>query len=156
MLTYSIYDTPLGKMLIAADEIGIVHLYPAQKVDTQGMEQGETPLLRQAAQKLEAYLKGEGDTLSDLPLSPRGTPFQKQVWRALRTVPMGKPAVCLWPKPWQVRQPGGGGSTENTILLVYLSPHCGSGWLSVGFTQMNENIAPAPRACRIKRRLFAG
>ena len=122
MLTYSIYDTPLGKMLIAADEIGIVHLYPAQKVDTQGMEQGETPLLRQAAQKLEAYLKGEGDTLSDLPLSPRGTPFQKQVWQALRTVPYGETRSYAWlaqaiGKPKAARAVGGANG-KNTILLA--------------------------------------
>jgi O-6-methylguanine DNA methyltransferase len=122
MLTYHIYDTSLGKMLIAADQWGIVHLHPADAIDTEGMERGETPLLRLAAQKLKAYLKGEGDTLSDLPLSPRGTAFQKQVWEVLRTVPYGETRSYAWlaqaiGKPRAARAVGGAVG-KNTILLA--------------------------------------
>ncbi len=122
MLTYYIYETLLGQMLIAADERGIVHLYPAHRVNREGMEQGETPLLRLAAQKLEAYLKGEGDVLRDLPLSPRGTDFQKLVWQALRTVPYGETHSYAWlaqaiGKPKAARAVGAANG-KNTILLA--------------------------------------
>lgn len=122
MLIYQIYDTLLGKMLIAADERGIVHLYPAHRLNIENMEQGETPLLRLAAEKLEAYLGGKGDTLRDLSLSPRGTDFQKQVWQALRTVPYGETRSYAWlaqaiGRPKAVRAVGAANG-KNTILLA--------------------------------------
>jgi methylated-DNA-[protein]-cysteine S-methyltransferase len=43
---------------------------------------------REAIAQLEAYFAGEG-TAFDLPLAPRGTPFQLEVWAALRTIPHG-------------------------------------------------------------------
>ena len=42
-----------------------------------------------AAMQLTAYFAGEL-TSFDLPLEPEGTPFQRQVWTALRGVPYGQ------------------------------------------------------------------
>src|SRR5690606_19796588 len=42
-----------------------------------------------AEQQLAAYFAGEASDF-DLPLAPRGTPFQQQVWTALRTIPRGE------------------------------------------------------------------
>lgn len=49
----------------------------------------ETPLLREARRQLEAYLAGRLRDF-DLPLAPRGTPFQLKVWRALTRIPYGE------------------------------------------------------------------
>lgn len=40
--------------------------------------------------KIQAYLKGDRNTLNDIPVSTGGTTFQQQVWLALRTIPWGK------------------------------------------------------------------
>ncbi|WP_046168163.1 methylated-DNA--[protein]-cysteine S-methyltransferase [Chromobacterium vaccinii] len=44
--------------------------------------------LAEVARQLAEYQAGERQTF-DLPLAPRGTPFQQQVWAALREIPYG-------------------------------------------------------------------
>ena len=49
--------------------------------------EGKAPaLLKQA---LEAYFAGEIDALEKVPTATVGTPFQKEVWKALRSIPAG-------------------------------------------------------------------
>ena len=49
----------------------------------------DTPLLRLAEEQLLSYFAGERRTF-DLPLRMQGTPFQIQVWQALREIPYGE------------------------------------------------------------------
>jgi methylated-DNA-[protein]-cysteine S-methyltransferase len=44
--------------------------------------------LREPAEQLQAYFAGELRAF-DLPLAPHGTPFQREVWSALREIPYG-------------------------------------------------------------------
>lgn len=48
-----------------------------------------TPLLQEAQHQLSAYFSGKRQTF-DLPLAPKGTPFQQTVWQALRQIPYGQ------------------------------------------------------------------
>ncbi|MBX3227499.1 MAG: methylated-DNA--[protein]-cysteine S-methyltransferase [Labilithrix sp.] len=48
----------------------------------------DAPLL-EARRQLDAYFAGTRARF-DLPLAPRGTPFQLRVWRALRAIPYGE------------------------------------------------------------------
>ena len=50
------------------------------------------PLLLDAADQLRAYFAGELREF-DLPLAPRGTAFQLQVWAAVSAVPYGRTAT---------------------------------------------------------------
>ena len=54
-----------------------------------GAVESTAPVLRQAAEQLEAYLGGKRMGFS-LPLAPQGTPFQKEVWQALAQIPYGE------------------------------------------------------------------
>lgn len=47
------------------------------------------PLLRRAAEELGEYLGGRRHDFT-VPLDPRGTDFQRQVWQALRSIPYGE------------------------------------------------------------------
>lgn len=47
------------------------------------------PLLRRAAEELGEYLTGRRRDFT-LPLGPRGSDFQRQVWQALRSIPYGQ------------------------------------------------------------------
>ncbi|MDE5637173.1 MAG: methylated-DNA--[protein]-cysteine S-methyltransferase [Alistipes sp.] len=47
-----------------------------------------TPLLESAARQLTEYFAGTRRDF-DIPLAPAGTPFQQEVWRALREIPYG-------------------------------------------------------------------
>jgi methylated-DNA-[protein]-cysteine S-methyltransferase len=51
------------------------------------------PVLRQAVEELREYFAGERREFT-LPLAPAGTPFQQQVWAALREIPYG--ATCSY------------------------------------------------------------
>ena len=48
-----------------------------------------TPLLLKAKTEVEEYLRGERKEF-DLPLSPKGTPFQEKVWRELLKIKYGE------------------------------------------------------------------
>lgn len=48
----------------------------------------ETSLAREAARQLTEYAMGERWRF-DLPVAPKGTPFQKRVWELLQEIPWG-------------------------------------------------------------------
>ena len=59
--------------------------HPADRSDWHG---GDSPVLQAAETQLREYFAGERLAF-DLPLAPRGTPFQLQVWQALARIPYG-------------------------------------------------------------------
>lgn len=57
-----------------------------QEVPAQGPV---SPVLVQAAAQLAEYFAGQRQSFT-IPLAPRGTPFQQEVWRALCAIPYGQ------------------------------------------------------------------
>jgi O-6-methylguanine DNA methyltransferase len=49
----------------------------------------ETPLLQEAEEQLNEYIAGARREF-DLPLAPKGTPFQKAVWAEMNKIPYGE------------------------------------------------------------------
>ena len=88
------YDSPMGRILLAADEIGLRGLwfdgqkYFARDLPEKRIEQ-ETHALAEARRWLDVYFAGKEPDF-DLPLNPTGTDFQKRVWRILCMIPYGK------------------------------------------------------------------
>ena len=84
-------DSPVGPLMLAADDAGLRHIefrdnrHPADRSDWHG---GDSPVLQAAEAQLREYFAGERRAF-DLPLAPRGTPFQLQVWQALAGIPYG-------------------------------------------------------------------
>jgi methylated-DNA-[protein]-cysteine S-methyltransferase len=91
MYSYDYLQTPIGRLLLVADEHGLRHVdfehgkYPVAIGEDWERRPGA---LRAARAQLEAYFAGRL-TEFDLPLAPRGTDFQRQVWLALRRIPYG-------------------------------------------------------------------
>lgn len=88
------YDSPLGGILLAADEIGLTGLwfegqkYFARDLSDVRIEQ-ETPVLAEAKRWLDIYFTGkEPDFLP--PLHPQGSAFRQAVWALLLQIPYGK------------------------------------------------------------------
>ena len=77
-------ETPVGRLWLATADGGLgsiaFHGPP-------GATSGDA-LLRDAEEQLSAYFAGELRRF-DLPLSPRGTEFQRRVWDAVAAVPYG-------------------------------------------------------------------
>lgn len=88
------YHSPLGDLLLAGDEIGLIGIWFAdQKYYASSLEneyeEKEIPLFNQVKQWLDLYFSGNNPN-STLPLHMMGTPFQKEVWHLLCTIPYGK------------------------------------------------------------------
>jgi len=77
-------DTPIGRLWLSRDEHGL------SRVDFHGDPGARSgdPLLAEAEAQLLAYFAGER-TRFELPLSPRGTGFQRSVWAAVGAIPYG-------------------------------------------------------------------
>ena len=94
MIYTSNYTSPLGKILLAADEVGLRGLwFDGQKYFARDLPdectEAETPALSEAKRWLAVYFAGkEPDFLP--PLHPVGTPFRQAVWEILLRIPYGK------------------------------------------------------------------
>lgn len=83
--------TRLGVFILLADENGLCALlFPRERKSSRSRPiKTSSPLLQEAAAQLLAYLDGRLFHF-DLPLSLKGTPFQRQVWQELQKIPYGK------------------------------------------------------------------
>lgn len=92
MTTYSTIDSPLGELLLVGGDDGLQGLYlPGHRrgrTPSAGWRRHDGAFIETAAQ-LRAYFAGRLDVF-DLPLAPAGTPFQLEVWSALRAIPYGR------------------------------------------------------------------
>lgn len=82
-----IIDTPIGAMVATADGKAITGLDFTDA--TPQIITSMHPLLLRLKEELHEYFEGKRHTFT-LPLSPQGTPFQKQVWETLLTIPYGE------------------------------------------------------------------
>ena len=88
------YDSPLGGILLAADEIGLIGLwFDGQKYFARGLsserEERELPVLLEAKRWLDIYFTGkEPDFLP--PLHSIGSAFRRSVWEILLQIPYGR------------------------------------------------------------------
>ena len=86
--------SPVGTLTIAASDAGLHAIeFPSNRhpQHREGWREGDHPLLDQAQAQLGEYFAGKRETF-DLPLAPRGTPFQREVWFALASIPYGQTA----------------------------------------------------------------
>ena len=81
----SVYDSPIGPLILQSDGRSLTGLSPA----LQGTGCDDLPVFRAARDWLDTYFRGDQPDPGLLPLNPQGTPFQKAVWAQLLTVPYG-------------------------------------------------------------------
>jgi methylated-DNA-[protein]-cysteine S-methyltransferase len=90
--SYTRIESPIGPLLLAADEAGLREIrfvngrHPA-KPESDWKE--DPAPLKETARQLHAYFTGELEDF-DLRLDPEGTPFQREVWRRLCDIPYGE------------------------------------------------------------------
>lgn len=93
-VSWSKMQSPLGELLIAADESHIT------RISMDGQKHAAAPgsdwrcdhddaLIAKARQQLEEYFDGKRAAF-DLPLAFEGTMFQTEVWRQLLKIPYGE------------------------------------------------------------------
>jgi methylated-DNA-[protein]-cysteine S-methyltransferase len=89
---YTQIESPLGPLLLAADDAGLRQIlfvkgrHPAQPESS--WKEDRAPL-SETIRQLHAYFSAELENF-DLQLAPEGTPFQLGVWRRLCHIPYGE------------------------------------------------------------------
>jgi methylated-DNA-[protein]-cysteine S-methyltransferase len=94
MYYYDYYQSPHGRMLLVANDKALTGVYFVGQKYQPRIEEGwkkdvRHAMLRQARRELTEYFGGTRIRFS-LKLAPRGTAFQRAVWRAIAGVRFGK------------------------------------------------------------------
>lgn len=89
---YRHIDSPVGPLLIAGDDTGVqlIEFHTPRHPFARGEDwrEGDNDALRSLQAQLDEYFRGRRRRF-DLPLSPQGTEFQRQVWWELANIPFG-------------------------------------------------------------------
>ena len=127
---WSVIDTSLGAMLVAATEQGVCCLsFNQDESDlarrfpqAELVEAGEE--FRDLFRQVTAAVENPGQaTLASIPLDVKGTAFQQRVWQALREIPAGETrsygelAAALG-NPKASRAVGGANGANNIAVLI--------------------------------------
>ena len=94
------FATPIGEMYAVTDHAGRLRAFAWADHETRGIEQlrqqygprvliadGKTPAA--VRKDIDDYFAGDLGAIARIDCATNGTPFQQQVWNALRTIPTG-------------------------------------------------------------------
>ncbi len=98
MTSYAtVFDSPVDRLFVAVDENGALvalefakHRSPADLGAAFPDVVWDERRCRAATDALSSYFRGDSGALDGLVVAPRGTDFQRAVWRAVRKVPYGR------------------------------------------------------------------
>ena len=123
VLYLSYYDSPVGSLGIVENGAGVTNIYLTAKKKPKGhFQQHDTPLLQTVIKQLQEYFSGHRKEF-DFPMNPSGTPFQRQVWSALCTIPYGdtwsyKDVAQKVDHPRAYRAVGGANNKNPLIIVI--------------------------------------
>jgi methylated-DNA-[protein]-cysteine S-methyltransferase len=114
-----IIDSPVGPLGLGADRDALTRL--VLRAPPRPARVAPTGVIAEAARQLAAYFAGRLRQF-DVPLAFSGTPFQCEVWRALREIPYGE----TWSYAELARQVGrpaamravGAANAQNPIPII--------------------------------------
>lgn len=91
---YKIVDSPVGKLKLVASDDGLAGILwenedPRRVRLNIVNEEPNHPVLQETERQLTQYFAGQRQAFQ-VQLDFAGTPFQKQVWQALLTIPFGQ------------------------------------------------------------------
>lgn len=81
------YQSPLGRLEIGGTDAAVILVRFAGF--GSGAETPSTPVLSECLSQLDEYFQGRRTEFS-VELAPAGTPFQREVWRAVRRIGFGR------------------------------------------------------------------
>jgi methylated-DNA-[protein]-cysteine S-methyltransferase len=85
-------ESPIGRLRLVAEGgalVGVLMEEHAHAPVWAAVARDGEPVLDEAVRQLTAWFAGDR-TSFELPLRPKGTPFQLAVWKALREIPYGE------------------------------------------------------------------
>lgn len=144
-------DSPFGPLTLVEEEGALIALEFGGRGDDS-----TTPLLKRAKAELADYFAGRRKGF-DLPLNPRGTAFQRALWRLLQRIPYGEVRTYgeLAAKLRSVPRAVGGACGRNPLPILIPCHRVVAG-RSVGGYSGGEGIATKQRLLALERAdLFA-
>lgn len=128
MIRWTIAETSLGPMLVAATDKGICRLSFDEdeselhrRFPRASIEPADPAMAELVAGAVEAVERP--DRMPDLPLDVAGTAFQQAVWAELRRIPVGETRsyadiAAAVGKPAAVRAAGSANGANNVAVLI--------------------------------------
>jgi methylated-DNA-[protein]-cysteine S-methyltransferase len=89
---HTVMESPVGELTLVADGDALIGLYfdgHRRKPRLDGLGPRDDTGFGEAVRQLREYFAGER-TEFDLPLAPRGSEFERQVWALLTKIPHGE------------------------------------------------------------------
>ena len=125
------YHSPLGNLLLAADDTGLTGLwFEGQKYFARTLPEEqqlkETPVLAETRHWLNIYFSGEEPAFTP-PLHPAGSAFRQAVWQILLQIPYGqtmtygeiaKKMTQMHDAPHMSAQAVGGAVGHNEVSII--------------------------------------
>ena len=134
-MTRAVVDTPIGRIGLVAlgDALSGIEFHASARATRAPLD----GILAEAARQLAAYFTGALRRF-DLPLAPRGTPFQLAVWQALQAIPYGETRsyaalARAIGRPAAVRAVGAANGQNPLPLVIPCHRVIGSNGALVGF-----------------------
>ena len=88
--THYYYQSPVGYLKLTANDSALTALQFIKDFSyCFEATMSSNNVIQQVCKQLNEYFAGRRKTF-ELPLSPAGTPFQQEVWKALQQIPYGK------------------------------------------------------------------
>ncbi len=89
MISRFFYSSPLGRIVLLSDEEKLIRLtFHSERID-ESIPVNESEVIRRTEILLARYFS-HLDPVFDIPIETGGTPFQREVWEILRTIPYGR------------------------------------------------------------------
>ena len=90
---FAYYQSPIGMIELSEVNKSIDYITFIDSEKTKPTS-NNSPILKKAVKQLDEYFAGKRLNF-ELPLSPKGTAFQKSVWKVLQGIPHGKTVSYL-------------------------------------------------------------
>jgi len=142
-------DSPIGKLVLESDGDAIISIHiesfgePKHVFPANSAGQLLPACLAFCKIQLEEYFQGSREQF-DLPLSPKGTPFQKKVWSELQRIPFGQTISYLelarrLGDPKVIRASGSANGKNPIAIIIPCHRVIGSNGSLVGYAGGLEN-----------------
>lgn len=126
---WMIATTGLGPVVLGASAVGVCWLSFGQDEGGMSAHFAGARLVKGGAwvtrlrDQVVAAIEAPSDAMRDIPVDPRGTPFQQQVWQALRAIPCGETRsygdlAAAFGKPGASRAIGGANAANRIAVLI--------------------------------------
>lgn len=87
---YTNYDSPIGNILLTSDGNDINKVKISKNAEINAVKNDSLPIFIDTKKWLDKYFLGKNLNTKTINLNPKGTPYQKKIWKILTSIPYGE------------------------------------------------------------------